>query len=61
MSCMRFASVPTHVYVSMCIPQYRPMYINQSNFYSANIPGVVWFSGATAISVFKYQVIEAIP
>ena len=27
--------------------------INQSNFYSANIPGVARLSGATARSVFK--------
>ena len=38
--------------------------INQSiklNFYSANIPGVARLSGATARSVFKNIVIEAIP
>ena len=35
--------------------------INQSNFYSANIPGVARLGGATARSVFKYEVIEAIP
>ena len=35
--------------------------INQSNFYSANIPGVARLSGATARSVFKYKVVEAIP
>ena len=35
--------------------------INQSIFYSANIPGVARLSGATARSVFKYKVVEAIP
>ena len=35
--------------------------INQSNFYSANIPGVARLSGATDRSVFKYKVVEAIP
>ena len=38
--------------------------INQSikiNFYSANIPGEARLSGATARSVFKYVVVEAIP
>ena len=35
--------------------------INQSNFYSANIPGVARFSGATARSVFKCEVVEVVP
>ena len=35
--------------------------INQSNFYSANIPGVVRLSGATARSVFKCEVVEVVP
>ena len=35
--------------------------INQSNFYSANIPGVARLSGATARSVFKCEVVEAVP
>ena len=35
--------------------------INQSNFYSANIPSVASLSGATARSVFEYKVVEAIP
>ena len=35
--------------------------INQSNFYSANIPGVARLSGATARSVFKYEVVEVVP
>ena len=35
--------------------------INQSDFYSANIPGVAKLRGATARSVFKYEVVEAIP
>ena len=35
--------------------------INQSNFYSANIPGVARLSGATARSVFKCEVIEVVP
>ena len=35
--------------------------INQSNFYSANIPSVARLSGATARLVFKYKVVEAIP
>ena len=34
--------------------------INQSNFYSANIPGVDRLSGTTARSVFRYEVVEAI-
>ena len=34
--------------------------INQSNFSSANMPGVARLSGATARSVFKYKVVEAI-
>ena len=34
--------------------------INQSNFYSANIPGVARLSGATARSVFKYEVVEVV-
>ena len=33
--------------------------INQSNFYSANIPGIARLSGATARSVFKCEVIES--
>ena len=37
------------------------MTINQSNFYNTNIPGVSWLSGATARSVFKSKVDEAIP
>ena len=37
------------------------LYLYQSNFYSSNIPGVVRLSGATARSVFKYEVVEAIP
>ena len=35
--------------------------INQSNFYSANIPGVARLSGATARSVFKWEVVEVVP
>ena len=35
--------------------------INQSNFYSANIPGIARLSGATARSVFKCEVIEVVP
>ena len=35
--------------------------INQSNFYSTNIPGIARLSGATARSAFKYEVVEAIP
>ena len=35
--------------------------INQSNFYSANIPGVARLSGATARSVFKWDVVEVVP
>ena len=35
--------------------------INQSNFYSANIPGVARLGGASARSVFKYKVVKAIP
>ena len=33
--------------------------INQSNFYSTNIPGVARLSGAAPRSVFKYEVVEA--
>ena len=35
--------------------------INQSNFYSTNMPGVAMLSGATARSVFKCEVIEVVP
>ena len=35
--------------------------INQSNFYSANIPGIARLSGATARSVFKCEVVEVVP
>ena len=35
--------------------------INQSNFYSTNIPGVARLSGATARSVFKGKVVEVVP
>ena len=35
--------------------------INQSNFYSANIPGVARLSGATARLVFKCEVVEVVP
>ena len=35
--------------------------INQSNFYSANMPGVARLSGATARSVFKCEVVEVVP
>ena len=35
--------------------------INQSNFYSANIPGVARLSGATARSMFKSEVVEVVP
>ena len=34
--------------------------INQSNFYSANIPGVARLSGATARSVSKCEVVETV-
>ena len=34
--------------------------INQSNFYRVNIPGIARFSGATAQSVFKAEVDEAV-
>ena len=34
---------------------------NQSNFYSANIAGVARLSGATPRSVFKCEVVEAVP
>ena len=35
--------------------------ITQSYFYSANIPGVARLSGATARSLFKYEVVEVAP
>ena len=35
--------------------------INQSNFYSANIPGVARLSGSTDRSVFKCEVVEVVP
>ena len=35
--------------------------INQSNFYSAYIPGEARFSGATAKSVFDSKIEETIP
>ena len=35
--------------------------INQSNFYSANIPGEARFSGATAKSVFNSKIEETVP
>ena len=34
--------------------------INQSNFYSANIPGIARLSGATARSVFQCEVVEVV-
>ena len=34
--------------------------INQSNFYSANIPCVARLSGATARSVFKCEVVQVV-
>ena len=37
-----------------------PHVMNQSNLYSANIPGVARLSSATARLVFKYKVLEAI-
>ena len=35
--------------------------INQSNFYSANIPGEARLSGATAKSVFNSKMEETVP
>ena len=35
--------------------------INQSNFYSANIPGTARLSGATAESVFNSKIDETVP
>ena len=35
--------------------------INQSNFYSANIPGKARLSGATAESVFNSKIEETVP
>ena len=35
--------------------------INQSNFYSTNIPGKARFSGATAKSVFNSKIEETVP
>ena len=35
--------------------------INQSNFYSANIPGEARFSGTTAKSVFNSKIEETVP
>ena len=35
--------------------------INQSNFYSANIPGEARLSGATAKSVFNSKIEETVP
>ena len=35
--------------------------INQSNFYSANIPGEAKLSGATAKSVFNSKIEETVP
>ena len=35
--------------------------IDQSNIYSANIPGVARLSDTTARSVLKYKVVVAIP
>ena len=36
-------------------------FINQSNFYSANIPGKARLSGATAESVFNCKIEETVP
>ena len=38
-----------------------PRSINQSNFYSANIPGEARLSGATAKSVFNSKIEETVP
>ena len=35
--------------------------INQSNFYSANIPSVAWLSGVTSKSVLNSKIDEAVP
>ena len=35
--------------------------INQSNFYSTNIPGVARLSSATARFMFKWEVVEVVP
>ena len=35
--------------------------INQSNFYSANIPGKARLSGVTAESVFNSKIAETVP
>ena len=36
-------------------------FINQSNFYSANIPSEARLSGATAKSVFNSKIEETVP
>ena len=50
-------SLQTHLNIGNCCRNE----INQSNFYSANIPGVARLTGATARLVFKCEVVEVVP
>ena len=43
------------------LPQDSNQSNNQSNFYSANIPGKARLSGATAKSVFNSKIEETVP
>ena len=40
--------------------EYHNQFINQSNFYSANIPSEARLSGATAESVFNSKIEETV-
>ena len=54
-----------HTCILVCIhvllPCYWGVFVNQSNFYGANIPGEAKLSGATAKSVFNSKIEETVP
>ena len=53
--------VHMHEWTNKNISEQDHQSINQSNFYTANIPGEVRLSGATAKSVFNSKIEETVP
>ena len=54
-------SPSSHFGADLLRSQIKPQSINQSNFYSANIPGEARLSGVTAESVFNSKIKETVP
>ena len=58
--CPRFLAARSAIWIED-MPIWDKLYINQSNFYTTNIPGEARLSGTTAESVFNSKIEETVP